>query len=178
MIEMNEFAAEELRENPSPEWDKFMYDDMNGGGSDGESRRAIPLVAFDEVTLGRKRRYLVKGIIPRVGLTVAWGPPKCGKSFWTFDLMMHVALGWEYRGRRVHPGAVVYCAFEGQIGMEARIEAFRQRPLTDHPDKVPFYLVPVTLDLVRDHKALIAAIKNKLGIENPVASRSTRSTEA
>jgi hypothetical protein len=132
-------------------------------------RPHIPLVAFDEVTLGRRRRYLVKGIIPRVGLTVAWGPPKCGKSFWTFDAMMHVALGWKYRGRRVLQGTVVYCAFEGQIGMEARIEAFRQRSLADHPDKVPFYLVPVTLDLVRDHKALVAAIKDKLGVEKPVA---------
>ena len=27
--------------------------------------------------------------IPRVGLVVVWGPPKCGKSFWAFDLAMH-----------------------------------------------------------------------------------------
>ena len=27
------------------------------------------------------------------GLAVVWGAPKCGKSFWTFDVLMHVALG-------------------------------------------------------------------------------------
>jgi AAA domain len=171
-----------FRENPDPEWDKFMYDDMKRGAG-GESRRTIPLVAFNEVTLGKRRRYLVKGVIPRVGLTVAWGPPKCGKSFWTFDTMMHIALGRPYRGRCIEQGPVIYCAFEGQIGMEARIEAYRQRCMADHHGKVPFYLMPVTLDLVRDHKALIAAIKDKLGVEKPVAvaldtlNRSLRGSE-
>jgi AAA domain len=106
-------------------------------------------------------RYLVKGIIPRDGLIVAWGPPKCGKSFWIFDLAMHVALGWQYRDRRVQQGSVVYCAFEGQTGIQARVEAFRQTfPIeTDQP--VPFYLQPVTLDLVAQQAELIAAIKRQ-----------------
>jgi hypothetical protein len=144
----------------------------NDGGGDGPSKATphIRLVAFNDIKLGTARRYLVKGIIPRVGLTVVWGPPKCGKSFWTFDLMMHAPLGWDYRGRRVDPGATVYCAFEGQAGMEARAEAFRQRFLQDHSGEVPFYLVPVTLNLVRDHKALIAAIRAELGpLDMPVA---------
>jgi hypothetical protein len=32
------------------------------------------LVPFGEIKLGTERRDLIKGIIPRVGLTVAWGP--------------------------------------------------------------------------------------------------------
>src|SRR5258708_36022729 len=144
----------------------------NDGGGDGPSKATphIRLVAFNDIKLGTARRYLVKGIIPRVGLTVVWGPAKCGKSFWTFDLMMHTPLGWDYRGRRIDPGATVYCAFEGQAGMEARAEAFRQRFLQDHSGEVTFYLVPVTLNLVRDHKALIAAIRAELGpLDMPVA---------
>src|SRR5436309_9842991 len=104
---------------------------------------------FDELKIGTERTYLVKGLIPRTGLTVVWGPPKCGKSFWTFDVAMHVALGWSYRDRRVHQGPVVYCCFEGQTGMQARVEAFRQRFLAEQTDLIPFYLEPVTLDLVR-----------------------------
>ncbi len=53
----------------------------------------LKLVPFDSIKMNSDRSYLVKGLIPPVGLTVAWGPPKCGKSFWTFDLAMHVALG-------------------------------------------------------------------------------------
>src|SRR5271169_5958977 len=78
------------------------------------------LVPFNEIALGRERRYLVKGLIPNPGLSVIWGPPKSGKSFWTFDLVMHVALGWEYRGRKVQQGNVVYCAFEGAEGFKPR----------------------------------------------------------
>ena len=143
----------------------------NGGQQSGRSGGPkIMLVPFNAVKLGTARRYLVKDIIPRSGLAVAWGPPKCGKSFWVFDLLMHVALGWQYRGRRVQQGAVVYCAFEGQTGIEARVEAFRQNSLanTEHAD-VPFYIEPVTLNLVREHRALIAAIKQQLGTTVPVA---------
>ena len=113
------------------------------------------LVAFDRITVGAERVYLVKGIIPAAGLVVVWGPPKCGKSFWTFDLVMHVALGWKYRGRRVQQGPVVYLALEGGEGFRARIEAFRQTFLPEIPDPVPFYLVADALNLVKDHPDLI-----------------------
>jgi hypothetical protein len=121
----------------------------------------INLVPFEEIKIGRERRYLVKGLIPRVGLTVIWGPPKSGKSFWAFDLVMHVALGWEYRGRRVHQGPVIYCAFEGQKGIEARVEAWRQRFLPEDHGAVAFFLQPVTIDLVKDQRELVAAIQAK-----------------
>ena len=84
------------------------------------------LVPFDEIRLGTEPLCLVKGLIPRIGLTVVWGPPKSKKLFWTFDVAMHVALGRVYRGRRAQQGPVVYCAFEGQSGIGARAEAFRQ----------------------------------------------------
>jgi hypothetical protein len=83
--------------------------------------------------------------------------------------MMYVALGWEYRGRRVHQGPVVYCCFEGQSGVNARVEAFRQRYSDELPDKVPFFLQPVTLDLVQEHPELIQAVRDTLNGEKPVA---------
>jgi hypothetical protein len=121
------------------------------------------LVPFDRVTVGSERVYLVKGIIPRIGLVVVWGPPKCGKSFWTFDLVMHIALGWEYRRRRVQQGTVVYLALEGGKGFEARIEAFRQRFLPEDHDPVPFYLIADALNLVKEHQDLIGCIRLQCG---------------
>jgi hypothetical protein len=125
------------------------------------------LVPFEEIQLGTEPQYLVSGIIPRVGLVVAWGPPKCGKTFWTFDLAMHVALGREYRGRYVEAGAVVYCAFEGQSGIKGRVEAFRQTFPITAGEPVPFYLEPVTLDLIADQAELIATIKRHLDLTKP-----------
>ena len=51
----------------------------------------IKLMPFNSISLTSDRRYLVKGMIPYPGLTLIWGPPKSGKSFWTLDVAMHVA---------------------------------------------------------------------------------------
>jgi hypothetical protein len=122
-------------------------------------RRSIKLIPFDEITLSRRRRDLVANLVPRVGLTVVWGPPKCGKSFWVFDAAMHIALDWPYRGRRVHAGPVIYCAFEGQSGLEARLEAFRRHFMSEAHTATPFYLQPATLNLVKQSADLIAEIR-------------------
>jgi hypothetical protein len=136
---------------------------LNGGNH--QARGNFTLTRFDAVTLPTTAAYLVKGLIPRAGMTVIWGPPKCGKSFWTFDVTMHIATGKEYRGRRVKPGAVVYLALEGGHGFRARIAAYRRKHgLTD----VPFFLITDRTDLVRDHEALIAAIREQIGADMPV----------
>jgi hypothetical protein len=136
-------------------------------GKDARTSR-FKLTPFRDLKSTKASAYLVKGIIPRTGLVVVWGPPKCGKSFWTFDLMMHIALGREYRNRRVKPGPVVYCAFEGADGFRARAEAFRR----EHPtigDDVPFYLVGARMSMVADHADLISSIQAQVGGQNPVA---------
>ena len=150
---------------------------LNGAYADPESSpvaQVVPkasrlyLVPFGEIKLGTERRDLVKGVVPRDSLIVVWGAPKCGKSFVIYDMVMHIALGWEYRGRRVHQGPVVYCAFEGQSGIKTRIEAWRQRHLAESAEEVPFYLEPLTIDLVREHRDLIGVIKRQLGKAVPV----------
>jgi AAA domain len=119
------------------------------------------LAHFDDLRPGRRSPYIVDGLIPINGLVTAWGAPKCGKSFWTFDLAMHIAFGWPYRGRRVEKGPVVYCAFEGAEGFHARAEAFRRtHDMTPkNPWDTPwFYLLASNAKLVRDHKALIESM--------------------
>jgi RecA-family ATPase len=118
---------------------------------------------FDKIVLDATPAYLVKGIVPRVGLCVFWGPPKCGKSFLVVDLMMHVALGWKFRDRKVRQGAVVYCALEGCAAFKNRVEAFRQAKLAKNVGKVPFHLMASPMSLVADHPALIASIRAALG---------------
>ena len=113
------------------------------------------LTPFREIAITQSVAYLVKDLIPTNGLVVVWGPPKCGKSFWMFDLSMHIALGQEYRRRRVQKGPVVYLALEGGRGFTHRVEAFRRRHgITD----APFYLITDRTDLVNDHKQLIDEI--------------------
>lgn len=124
----------------------------------------FPLIPFDKIVPNAACNYVVDGLIPR-GLTVVWGPPKCGKSFWTLDLALHIASGWAYRSRRVVQGPVVYIALEGSSGYGNRVEAFRRQHSPPTPD---FYLVHVPLDLAADHEELIAAIRATLGAISPV----------
>lgn len=127
------------------------------------SSSRFPLVPFDKIRLSTAPRYRVRGLLPMFGLAVAWGPPKCGKSFLMFDMLMHVALGWLYRGRRVEQGVVVYAALEGAQGFEARAVAFQAAHLDSHADPVPFYLMPASLSLIADHAEFVAAIREQLG---------------
>jgi hypothetical protein len=129
----------------------------------------FPLLPFDLIKPESGAQYLIKGLLQNTGLVVVWGPPKCGKSFWTFDALMHVALGRRYRGHRVNSGPVVYCALEGAQGFKYRVEAFRQAKLNGDSANPPFYLMSASLGLVRDWKALIADIRKQLGAERPVA---------
>jgi hypothetical protein len=131
------------------------------GQANGEAKqKRFELIPFDAIKLDTAPAYLVKGLIPR-GLTVFWGPPKCGKSFLVYDLLMHVALGWKYRDRKVRQGAVVYCALEGCSAFKNRVEAFRQERLQENAVNVPFYLMASPLSLVADHAALIASIREQ-----------------
>lgn len=136
-------------------------------GNDQTKRHRFTLKPFDAIKVSTVPSYRIKGVFPRNGLVVVWGPPKCGKSFWTFDAVMHVAIGREYRGRRVQQGVVVYCALEGGSGFAGRIEAWRQRHLDGYDQPVAFYLIDVTLDLVADHRELITAIRDQIGNEAP-----------
>ena len=134
------------------------------------------LLAFDKIKPDEGAQYLIKGLLPRVGVAVVWGPPKCGKSFWTFDAVMHVALGWKYRGHRVAPGPVVYCALEGVHGFKNRVEAFRLTKLSQADGGSPtFYLMPASLSLVADHGRLIADIRRSFATPYPLPFVSTRS---
>jgi hypothetical protein len=128
---------------------------------------------FREIVVGTSPSYTVEGLIPRLGVAVIWGKPKCGKTFWTFDIEMHVALGWPYRGRRVEQGVVLHIACEGVAGLGARKEAWRKyhinhgRDATELDD-APFYLCKeTTLDLVEDVDAVIKAIAEKFG-DSPI----------
>ena len=133
-----------------------------------EPSRRFKLVPFDQITLSSAPSYLVKGLIPRNGLVVIWGAPKCGKSFWAFDVAAHIALGWAYRGRKVRQGTVVYLVLEGEHGIGARVEAFRQRHLSENAEPIPLYLLPTRLNLIDEFQTLIDDITAQIK-DNPPA---------
>jgi hypothetical protein len=129
----------------------------------------IQLIPFEQITLeDAVEEWLIKDVTPRQGLGLMWGTSQTYKSFQELDQDLHIALGWDYRGHRVQQGPVVYCAFEGGRGVSKRVEAWRQRYLLKHTEPVPFYLLPMRLELVKDAEELIEAIRKQLDGVDPV----------
>jgi hypothetical protein len=125
-------------------------------------QRRFPPVWFDDIELTTTPRCIIEDLIPHDSLVVVWGPPKCGKSFWVFDMVMHVALGWEYRGHQVEQGTVLYIAAEGELGIRARAHAFRQARMAEAAEQTPFALLTTRLDLVEDIDELVSDLKAAL----------------
>jgi hypothetical protein len=131
--------------------------------ADTPPKYRFKLVAFSAMRPGLEQLYLVDELIPVAGLVDIWGKAKCFKSFWTLDLMFHVAMGKEYRDRSVQQGTVVYCAFEGAHGYKKRIEAIRLHYEIDDDVHVPLYIMPGQANLIVEHKVLIRDIQAQLG---------------
>ena len=131
-----------------------------------ESAPKFRLIPHAEIMVGSQAVYLIEGILPRTGVTVIWGPSGCGKSFITQDLVMHIAMGWAYRGRRTKEGTVIYFAAEGASGFRARVEAFRREKLVE-ADRPPFYMIDATISLIKDHSELVRSIRVGLSEGEP-----------
>jgi hypothetical protein len=135
------------------------------------SKKALtvfPMVAFKGVRMDLKRRnYLIKNLLPRSGLAVIWGPPKCYKSFWSMDVALHIARGRPYRGLRVQQAAVIYIMLEGREGLGARKEALARHYGIDGGDDVPLYFITNILNLAKQARELIIDIEAQLGSVTP-----------
>jgi hypothetical protein len=131
----------------------------------------VRILQLCQIRLSRAPRYLIKGLIPKEGIVVVWGAPKCGKTFVVMDASLRIALGLDFRGKRVKQGAIVYCAFEGQAGVQTRIEGWCRSFLPEDRDRstVPFFIQTLRLALVDDHPELIEAVVRCLGGISPAA---------
>lgn len=95
-------------------------------------------------------RPLIEGVWECGSFIVTYGESGGGKSFMGLDQGYSVATGRAWLGKhKVKQGSVLYLALEGGQGINARLEALRQR----YPDDkdVPLFVVKASLDLLRNH---------------------------
>lgn len=59
--------------------------------------------------------WIVDSLLPEVGISALFGKPKAGKSTLARDLMICIAQGEEFLGRKVTKGKVVYLAMEENL---------------------------------------------------------------
>jgi hypothetical protein len=127
----------------------------------GGACRPLPVLMFDEISAHLANNYLVKELLGSSAMAVVYGDSNTGKTFFALDLGLHIALGRDWIGRRVHAGGVIYVAAEGGPGAKNRIVAFRQHHAITLA--VPFGLVTTAIDLCTDNANtgdLIATVKS------------------
>ena len=112
------------------------------------------------------RRDLIKGLVPKNALTVVWGAPSCGKSFWILDAAIHIAIHRDYQGRRIVQGPMVYISGEGGKQINNRVEAWRRHNGEDGID-IPLLCYDAAPVLPEDAKDLIDCIRHDLDGATP-----------
>jgi hypothetical protein len=105
--------------------------------------------------------WLIDGVLPSDALTVLVGERSSYKSFLALDWAAHVVLGFEWHGRRVRPGTVVYIYAEGRSGIYPRLEAWKQFNTYPHPVEILFLPQSVLVNDPGDTAELLAAIRSR-----------------
>lgn len=93
-------------------------------------------------------QWLIKGIVPMRAIVVLYGDSGAGKTFVAIDLMLAVAQGIAWRGRRIRQAGVLYVAGEGGGGLGQRADAYRKYHDVDL-SAVPVSAITVGVSLLR-----------------------------
>ena len=109
--------------------------------------RAVKLRHISEVPKMKYPPALVKRLLGIRTLSTWFGPPGTRKTFLLLDLSFHIALGLEWRGRKVKQGAVIYCPLEGYLGVKARAQAWAIYYDIDLATVPLFIADPITLGI-------------------------------
>lgn len=112
---------------------------------------AIELEWFDDIAPALGGEYIIKGVLDAGAMSVIYGPSNSGKTFFALDMVYHLAIGSEWRGRRVKPCAVLYLAAEGGRGVINRVAALK---LEHGVCDVPMAIKRAGMDLLHDQADL------------------------
>jgi hypothetical protein len=156
----NEFFAEEARKYRTH---SVALNRQARNGPDGRAPKKpkFQLIPFNDIKFETAEEWLIKKLLPRKGVAAIYGASGSVKTFILLDLLLHIALGWPWAGRRVVQAPTIYIAAEGAAGLHKRKIGW-ELAHDGLPDNVPFYLIEVAPNLgagIGDLKELIASIE-------------------
>jgi hypothetical protein len=89
----------------------------------------------------------IEGLLFENQISVIYGPPGSGKTFFLLDLAAHVVLGRAWQGSAVDPVPVLYIALEGSSGMKRRRLAWCKRHGIKDPHTLQIHFADGFLDI-------------------------------
>lgn len=84
--------------------------------------------------------WWVKRVLPDASLVVVFGESGSGKSFAVLDIVLSIARGAPWAGRKTRKGNILYVAAEGGGGFRSRLEAYEKAHGVDLGD-LPIHIV-------------------------------------
>src|SRR4051812_10284127 len=95
----------------------------NGADGRGENTKsnALKLICFDDMRPQLAEASLVKRLLGSTAMTVVYGEPGAGKTFFVLWLGLILAAGFDFFGLRTRRCAVIYVAAEAGRGIENRV---------------------------------------------------------
>jgi hypothetical protein len=122
----------DAHEDPGASAGEHADRDPDHGNAESErSPRPSYIIHESESTALLSCNYAIKGIVDLQSLVLIYGASHSGKTFFTLDMLLHVAHELRWRGRRVRQCLVLYIAAEAGISLQRRVRAW-----LDHHDNV------------------------------------------
>lgn len=148
-----EAAPEPVRQADGP-----MFEPVDGAAAPAPAtkRKRFEPAMLQPFALLPKAHWRVRDVLPKHGLAVLFGQSGAGKSFAALDMLMHVAMGLPWRGRRVERCRVAYVAAEGARGFMARVAAIVEHLKLDWDEVRQWFFVIPDAPNMREKKDALA----------------------
>lgn len=102
---------------------------------------SFPAIWVSDAVLKLDERQIIKGLIDPGAFVVIYGPPSSGKSFFTADVVQHIATGALWRGRKVSKGLCVYVASEAGSSILKRFVGWRDNRTLELVERIPLVIL-------------------------------------
>lgn len=116
----------------------------------GVAYGSLRVMSDIDATQAPPREYYLKNLISPAEMSVIYGEPGCGKSFWIVYISRAISQGREVLGKRVHQTNVLFMALEGAHGFQKRLRA----EILKNKESEGFYYVAQPVNLFSDRTAL------------------------
>lgn len=120
---------DDLFSNLDDETDEPVFENLLTADGEIEEVEVKPKLRFEFVPASRfsaasAMSWFIKGVLPKGGTAMTFGPSGSGKSFLVMDQSFAVARGVPWQGRKTKKGRVAFIAAEGAVGMRSRVRAY------------------------------------------------------